>query len=158
MWRCPILNCVLEGGCFAYREWAKCGDQLTKTLDHQLERWEKFVGRWSKEKGSKKMVMGDLNFDYWKTTASQKCLRPIRDLVLENIASSGWYQLINEPTRYQNGSISCLDHLYSRSVVDIVEIKNENETGYDHNCIGQSLTYQTSFRILKSLTSETLKV
>ena len=134
----PHVNLCIGGWMFtfAYREWAKCGDQLTKSMDHQLERWEKFVGRWSKEKGSKRMVMGDLNFDYWRTAASQKCLRPIRDLVLENITASGWYQLINEPTRYQNGSISCLDHLYSRSVVDIVEVKNENETGYDHNCIG----------------------
>ena len=65
-----------------YREWAKCGDQDTKSIDMQLERWSKFVSRWSKEKGKRKMVFGDMNFDYWNSDGSQRQLRPIRDKIL----------------------------------------------------------------------------
>ena len=57
-----------------YREWAKCGDQETKSIDMQVERWSKFVSRWSKEKGKKKMVFGDMNFDYWNSDGSQRQL------------------------------------------------------------------------------------
>ena len=132
-WRVEVPNLTLKLDdwtiTFAYREWAKCGDQSSKTMVHQMERWSKFVMRWSQEKGKRRMLMGDLNFDYWLTDGSQIHLKPIRDLVYDTISAGGWYQLIKEPTRYQNQSVSSLDHLYSRSVNDLVFIKNENETG-----------------------------
>ena len=46
-------------------------------------------------------------------------------------------QLVTENTRYQtNCQPSCLDQIYSRSTNEIVYVKNFNETGYDHNCVG----------------------
>ena len=139
-WRVEIPHAVISildwSVVFAYREWAKCGEQSTRPLQMQLDRWTGFVERWSKEKGKKKMVIGDLNFDYYSTDGFQKQMRPIRSLVLDNIIQEGWYQLIREPTRYQNLSSSCLDHVYTRSVADIKSVMNQNETGYDHNCVG----------------------
>ena len=122
---------------FAYREWAKSGDQETKGMDQQVQRWSQFVRRWSKERGSKTVVMGDMNFNYLSSEGSQKHLCPIRDMVQEQIISEGWFQLVNQNTRYQTNCVpSCLYHIYARSTEDIVYIKNYNETGYDHNCIG----------------------
>ena len=127
-WRVEVPNLTLKLDdrtiTFVYREWAKCGDQSSKTMVHQMERWSKFVMRWSQEKGKRRMLMGDLNFDYWLTDGSQMHLKPIRDLVHDTISSGGWYQLIKEPTRYQNQSVSCLDRLYSRSVNDLLNSLN----------------------------------
>ena len=122
---------------FAYREWAKCGDQSTKDMQHQLKRWETFVGRWKRERGKKTMMMGDMNFHYWGSEGSQKQLRFVRDMVHDNIISDGWFQLVTGETRYQKNCVpTCLDHIYSRTTTDVEYIKNFNETGYDHNCIG----------------------
>ena len=143
-WNVEIPHVVvnLEGWkmIFAYREWAKCGLQSTKTLDSQLSRWSPFVDRWAKEKSPRTLLMGDMNFHYWGMEGSQKSLKPVREKVLEDVISNGWMQLVRENTRYQSNQIpSCLDHIYSRSTSDIVSIKNFNETGYDHNCIGVSI-------------------
>ena len=140
-WNVQLPHAVicLEGWkmIFAYREWAFCGDQATKDSRSQLERWSTFVKRWSREKGSRTLMIGDMNFHYWGSEGSQKSLRPIRDLVLDEIISEGWYQLITQNTRYQsNCTPSCLDQVYSRSTSDIAYVKNYNETGYDHNCVG----------------------
>ena len=140
-WNVEVPHVVLsmEGWkfVFAYREWAKSGRQDTKTIDQQLSRWSGFVNRWKKERSSKTMVMGDMNFHYWGSEGSQRQLKPIRDLVLEEVVSNGWFQLVREETRYQGNNIpSCLDHIYSRSTSDLMSVKNFNETGYDHNCIG----------------------
>ena len=83
------------------------------------------------------MVIGDMNFHYFGQQGSQKQLKQIRDQVHENIIAEGWSQLINQNTRYQkNCTPSCLDHIYSRSTADVEYVKNFNETGYDHNCVG----------------------
>ena len=140
-WRVELPNAVikLEGWTFVftYREWAKSGDQSTKDITSQEERWRGFVNRWSKERGKQTMVIGDMNFHYFGQQGSQKQLKQIRDQVHENIIAEGWSQLINQNTRYQkNCTPSCLDHIYSRSTADVEYVKNFNETGYDHNCVG----------------------
>ena len=52
-WRVEVPNLTIEVAgwkfIFAYREWAKCGNQTTKTLACQEERWQGFVERWGKE-------------------------------------------------------------------------------------------------------------
>ena len=45
-----------------YREWAMCGDQTTKSKDHQVDRLTDFKDYWLKVKG-KSACFGDFNFD-----------------------------------------------------------------------------------------------
>ena len=139
-WRVEVPNLTIEVAgwkfIFAYREWAKCGNQTTKTLACQEERWQGFVERWGKERGKRTILMGNLNFDYRNGEGHQRQLKKIRSLVHEEIIADGWYQLIRDNTRYQNNSKSCLDHIYVRSHSDIRRVWNKNQTGYDHNCIG----------------------
>ena len=131
--------------CFLYREWAKEGDQMTKSIQHQMGRWRGFSNGWGKERGKKKVVMGDMNFDFWSDTGSQKQLRGIKGMVMDEIISEGWYQLVDSPTRYQNLSKSCLDHIYVRSSADVKKIHNDNQTGYDHNCVGLTINLSKHF-------------
>ena len=88
------------------------------------------------EKGKDKYLIGDLNFDYWNDTASQKQLRQIKSLVVDNVVAEGWSQVVKDNTRYQNASKSCLDHIYLRSTGNLKTVINQNQTGYDHNCVG----------------------
>ena len=120
---------------FLYREWAHCGDQTTKSPQQQLSRWTTFVERWQKLRGTKSLVMGDCNYDYWSLGQHQLHLAPIRDLVMDKIISHGWFQLIKDNTRYQNNQKSCLDHIYTKTVSEITSIHNRNVHGYDHNMI-----------------------
>ena len=139
-WDVPVPNLSLNicgwKFIFCYREWAHAGDQSTKSLPDQLSRWKEFVRMWGKEKGRKTICIGDFNFDFWTGSKYQRQLNDIRDLVMEDIVSKGWYQLIKTNTRYQNQSSSCLDHVYSRTMDGIQVLTNENHTGYDHNCVG----------------------
>ena len=52
------------------------------------------------------MLMGDLNFDYWSLGRNQRALAPIRDLVVDEVVTSGWFQLIKDYTRSQKNSIN----------------------------------------------------
>ena len=124
---------------FIYREWAKAGDQETKSIDQQLDRWKGFVDRWKKMRSNRSILIGDCNFDYWSTTKNQRQLAPIRDLVMNDVISSGWFQIIKENTRYQGNQKSCLDHIYTKSLADITTVHNRNVTAYDHNLVGVTL-------------------
>ena len=119
-WDVPVPNLSLTicgwKFIFCYREWAHAGDQSTKSLPDQLLKWKEFVRMWGKEKGRKSICIGDFNFDFWTGSKYQRQLNDIRDLVMEDIVSKGWYQLIKTNTRYQNQSSSCLDHIYSRTM------------------------------------------
>ena len=44
----------------------------------------------------------------------------------------------------RNKSISCLDHIYVRDMTDIISVKNMNETGYDHSCVGAEVNVSNS--------------
>ena len=150
-WKVELPHKVLEIGdwrfVFVYREWAKCGDQATKDIKQQETRWRGFVDRWMKERGKRTAVIGDMNFDYMDGGGSQRQLKNIRSMVMDDVISDGWYQLVRENTRYQNQQKpSCLDHIYTRSVADIKTVLNSNQTGYDHNFVG--LDINLSKRIL----------
>ena len=143
-WAVDIPHCIITAHGWTYimiyREWAHCGDQSTKSIDHQLTRWQQFVTKWSQVRGKNYILLGDCNFDFWKLDGHQRTLAPIRDLVQDSIISNGWFQLVKNDTRYQNNnSSSCLDHVYARSVTDITAVFNHNTTGYDHNMIGVSV-------------------
>ena len=59
-WDTDVPHCVLEVKdwliVMVYREWAKLGDQQTKSIDLQFQRWKTFVTNWKKQKGTKIIV------------------------------------------------------------------------------------------------------
>ena len=149
-WKVDVPHIILEilgwKIIFMYCEWARAGDQMTKSFDQQLTRWQSFVQKWQTVKGLKSILLGDCNFDFLSSSGHQRQLNPLRELTKQQILSTGWYQLINENTRYQKNNIpSCLDHLYARSVGEITTVLNRNITGYDHNMIGASINISKHF-------------
>ena len=66
-WKSDVPHCVLQVKgwtiVMVYREWAKLGDQTSKSHDLQYQRWKTLVSNWKKLKGTKVVVLGDFNFD-----------------------------------------------------------------------------------------------
>ena len=119
-----------------YREWAKEGDQSTRDLEFQIERFKTLVEFWTKQKG-RCCFLGDFNFDPRPNVSQhQENLEKIRELVADEILQRGWLQIIDNPTRAQGRCTpAILDHIYTRHPNFVRSTSNTNITGQDHNSI-----------------------
>ena len=100
---------------FTYREWRKSGVKETGSWNDQESRWQDFLLKWRKIRG-RVICMGDFNIEYWRSVSRhhQDCA-VMKDMLMEDIVSTGYVQLIRDVTRRQGSSSSCLDHIYMRS-------------------------------------------
>lgn len=143
---CEIPTCTLKVDgwtlCFIYREWAKGGDQDTRYIPQQNERWLTFISRWLEIEG-KAMVMGDFNYCFLEgNTAYQKQFDTIRHSIVENFLLDGWIQLVQEHTRFQSGSTpSLLDQVYLTHSTYVERVYNFPQIDSDHNLVGVRLRH-----------------
>ena len=88
---------------FYYREWRKQGQKDTDAMEDQELRWADFLDKVHKLKG-KIVLMGDTNIcDMNETTAHQRSLGTLRDMMRERLVGEGFTQLIRDTTRHQEG-------------------------------------------------------
>ena len=129
-----------------YREWNKGGVMKTNGIGEQTARWENFTNKVAQMKGKNCFLIGDMNYDFWRTNSEyQKTLEPIREVTRDNLMTQGWVQIITGDTRIQKfrqkqTQVGCLDHIYSKSTKMIQKIFNQNVLDHDHNCVAIELS------------------
>ena len=133
--------------CQAYREWKYLdqGNDISNTIDSQLERWLIFLDRWEQAlmEGKEVIVMKDANLDLLKWTKSDlpsndstKRLQPLIESLFRRIFPLGVAQLVDVPTRAWPGQPeSGLDHIYSNRREKLSDVYTESAGGSDHKLI-----------------------
>ena len=143
---CEIPTCcIVYGGwtiLFLYREWAKGGDQTTKAIPLQNERWETFVSRWLDISGNG-IILGDFNYCYINgNTPYQRQFDQIRNSIIDNFVLYGWSQIVQDYTRYQaNDTPSLLDQIFVSDHNYVERVYNLSLTGTDHHLVGLRLRH-----------------
>ena len=133
--------------CQAYREWRYLdqGNNISGTIDSQLERWLIFLDKWEQAlmEGKEVIVMMDANIDFLKwtkndlsTNDSTLRLKPLIENLFRRIFPLGVAQLVEVPTRAWPGQPeSGLDHIYSNKREKLSEVYTESAGGSDHKLI-----------------------
>ena len=109
----------------------------TKTLDAQLERWNKFLIGWKKATKNKNVVLiGDTNLDYlrWLTPDQhhEKMVQRPKDV----FETAGHIQIIKGATRTWRGQVdSLVDHVWLDKPQRLISHHNELRGSSDHNLI-----------------------
>ena len=125
-----------------YREWGHLNqsDRDSHRIGAQLDRWKILLRNWEKALNEDKevIVQGDMNLNSLKwmredlpSNDHTQRLRPLIDLLFENIIPLGVSQLINVPTHNN----SCLDHLYTNRPEKMHESAAIVNGGSDHKII-----------------------
>ena len=134
-------NKTLIGGIYRQHQLLGMADEnLTRKqlLQRQEIRWSRIVRRWrTLSRGTKCVVLGDLNLDYFKWSMPDQALEKMVDEMKDQIETAGFLQLITSHTRtWRLQADSLLDQVWSNCPERTVKIFNVSCGSSDHNVIG----------------------
>ena len=104
--------------------------------------------------------MGAFNLEFWKNKTQQhRDQAPMKDYLMDQIISKGYVQLVEDVTRTQRGSSSCIDHIYANSCQHLYmdSMQNTNLVGYDHNYLSIPVKLQGVVHEVQTIETRAIK-
>ena len=133
--------------CQFYREWQLLNqnDELSQSVQAQLQRWLNFLHQWEQAllSGLEVIVLGDMNINHldWSLpigcqSSQTKKLRPLIEQLFTRIFPHSVSQCVTVPTRFWPGQAPTgLDHFYTNHPEKLSVVQSQFFGGSDHKVI-----------------------